>query len=304
MSEPAHIDPQRRKDFVLIFDVVNGNPNGDPDAGNLPRIDPETMHGLVTDVCIKRKVRNYVSMRKGDEPGYGIYVREGVALNTMHKRAYEEEGLKPSGSKEKTEVIDKVRKRMCDTFYDIRMFGAVMTTGVNCGQVRGPVQLTFARSVDPIVPMDIAITRVAITREEDAVTDESSGPGRNNPGKTTEMGRKALIPYGLYVGYGFYSVPFGEQTGVSSGDLELFWEALQRAWDLDRSASRGMMSCRGLYVFTHEHRLGDAPAQDLFELIEIRRRDSNRPAREFSDYEVIVNEECVPQGVELVRLVG
>lgn len=304
MSESAHIDTQRRKDFVLIFDVVNGNPNGDPDAGNLPRIDPETMHGLVTDVCIKRKVRDYVSMSKGDEPGYGIYVREGVALNRKHEQAYKEEGLKSSGSKESLDVINKVRKRMCKTFYDIRMFGAVMTTGVNCGQVRGPVQLTFARSVDPIVPMDIAITRVAVTREEDAVTEGPSQSARRNAGKSTEMGRKALVPYGLYVGYGFYSVPFAEQTGVSSADLELFWEALQRAWDLDRSASRGMMACRGLYVFTHEHRLGDASTQDLFELIEIRRRNPNRPAREFSDYEVIVNEGGVPQGVELVRLVG
>lgn len=301
----AHEDAGRRHDFVLIFDVTDGNPNGDPDAGNLPRVDPETMHGLVTDVCLKRKIRNYVQMLKDGEEGYGIYVNDaGVALNTLHERAYAVEGIKPTGTRQKREDVEAVRKRMCRTYFDVRMFGAVMTTGVNCGQVRGPVQMTFARSVDPIVPMDVSITRIAITRAEDADVVMSDDGSTKSGGKTTEMGRKALVPYGLYVGHGFYSAPFAEKTGVSNDDLVLFWQALRNMWDVDRSSSRGLMACRGLYVFSHSDRLGNAPAQDLFSLVDVQRNGETRSPRSFSDYAVWIDEEALPEGVALTRLVG
>ncbi|GAB4286643.1 MAG: type I-C CRISPR-associated protein Cas7/Csd2 [Coriobacteriia bacterium] len=301
----VHEDARCRHDFVLIFDVTDGNPNGDPDAGNLPRVDPETMHGLVTDVCLKRKVRNYVQVLKDGEEGYGIYVNDaGVALNALHERAYTAEGIKSTGTKQKREDVDAVRKRMCATYFDVRMFGAVMTTGVNCGQVRGPVQMTFSRSIDPIVPMDVSITRVAVTRVEDADVVVSDDGHTKSSGKTTEMGRKALVPYGLYVGYGFYCAPFAEKTGVSSDDLALFWQALRSMWDIDRSSSRGLMACRGLYVFSHADRLGSAPAQDLFNLVDVRRNSEASSPRSFADYAVRVGEEELPNGVTLTRLVG
>lgn len=304
-TQAIHTDPGRRHDFVLLFDVTDGNPNGDPDAGNLPRVDPETMQGLVTDVCLKRKVRNYVSVLKGDAPGFGIYVNDaGVALNRLHKEAYEEEGLKSTGSKQKREDVDKVRARMCSTYFDVRMFGAVMTTGVNCGQVRGPVQMTFARSVDAIVPMDVSITRVAITKEEDAETVVGEDGDAKGGGKTTEMGRKALVPYGLYVGHGFFSAPFAEKTGVSAADLALFWQALGAMWDMDRSSSRGMMACRGLYAFTHADELGNVPAQDLFRLVSVTHSTDAATRRSFSDYAVEVDEDAIPEKVTLTRLVG
>lgn len=301
----VHVDPSRRHDFVLLFDVADGNPNGDPDAGNLPRVDPETMQGLVTDVCLKRKIRNFVSVVNGDEPGFEIYVNDsGVALNTLHEKAYEEEGLKSTGSKQKREDVDAARQRMCATYFDVRTFGAVMTTGVNCGQVRGPVQMTFARSVDPVVPMDVSITRVAITRPEDAGTVATDEGVSSGAGKTTEMGRKAMIPYGLYVGYGFFSAPLADKTGVTSADLELLWKALQGMWEVDRSASRGMMACRGLYVFSHDDRLGRAPAHNLFERISVRRLSQEPVSRKFSDYEVAIDDSGLPEGVTLTRLVG
>jgi CRISPR-associated protein Csd2 len=300
-----YTDPERRHDFVLVFDVVDGNPNGDPDAGNLPRVDPETMHGLVTDVCLKRKVRNYVAVLKEGDEGYGIYVNDsGVALNTLHEQAYEAEGIKSTGSKQKREDVDAVRKHMCDTYFDVRMFGAVMTTGVNCGQVRGPLQMTFSRSVDPVVPMDVSITRVAITKPEDAGVVLGDDGEAKGGGKTTEMGRKALVPYGLYVGHGFFSAPFAEKTGVTANDLALFWQALRGMWDIDRSSSRGMMACRGLYVFSHADRLGSAPAQDLFELMSVSRNGVNEVPRAFSDYDIMIDESAVPDGVSLTRLVG
>lgn len=300
-----HVDPARRHDFVLIFDVVDGNPNGDPDAGNLPRVDPETMNGLVTDVCLKRKVRNYVAVLKGGEKGYGVYVNDaGVALNTLHEQAYAEAGIKSTGSKQKREDVDAVRKHMCDAYFDVRMFGAVMTTGVNCGQVRGPVQMTFARSVDPIVPMDVSITRVAITKAADADVVFGDDGEAKGGGKTTEMGRKALVPYGLYVGHGFFSAPFAEKTGVSSEDLAIFWQALRAMWDLDRSSSRGMMACRGLYVFSHADRLGNAPAQDVFDLLSVTRSGANEVTRAFTDYAIDIREDGLPEGVVLTRLVG
>ena len=274
MSEPIYTDPSRRHDFVLLFDVMDGNPNGDP------RVDPETMQGLVTDVCLKRKVRNWIDAEFGKEKNRKIYVQnKGEALNTLHQRAYDALELESTGSKQKREDVDEARKWMCKNFYDIRMFGAVMTTGVNCGQVQGPVQLTFARSVDPIVPLDLSITRVAITRPEDAeyVAGEEDQPGEG--GKVTEMGRKALVPYGLYRSHGFFTPHFAKQTRVSRDDLELFWQALQWMWDLDRSSSRGLMSVRGLYVFTHDSPLGRAHSHSLFDRVRaarsLRRRGSS-----------------------------
>jgi len=303
-NQAMYTDPERRHDFVLVFDVMDGNPNGDPDAGNLPRVDPETMQGLVTDVCIKRKVRDFVDALKGTDERYKIYVQnKGVALNTLHERAYTAKGLKSTGAKQKREDVEKVRAWMCENFYDIRVFGAVMTTGVNCGQVRGPLQLTFARSVDPVVPLDISITRVAVTRAKDAevVTGEDE---RATGGKVTEMGRKALVPYGVYVCHGFFSPHFAAGTGADSDDLDLFWQALRQMWDMDRSASRGMMACRGLYVFTHESKMGNAPAHELLARVQVKKRDTVESPRSFSDYMVALDETNLPQGVMLTRLVG
>jgi CRISPR-associated protein Csd2 len=300
---PNYNEVNRRHDFVLLFDICDGNPNGDPDAGNLPRVDPETMQGLVTDVAIKRKVRDWVDMARGDEGRFKIYVQGGEALNARHKRAYEALGLKSTGAKQNRDDVDKARTWMCENFYDVRMFGAVMTTGVNAGQVRGPMQLTFARSLDPIVPLDLSITRVAVTKEEDAkvVPVEGDTEGRMR-GKETEMGRKALVPYGVYRAYGFFNPHFAEQTGATQEDLALFWQALQNMWDHDRSASRGMMACRGLYIFTHESSLGNAPAHKLFERIRISRRDGVEAPRSFSDYTVEVDKDNLPQGVTLTEL--
>jgi len=296
-------NPKLRHDFVFLFDVENGNPNGDPDAGNMPRVDPETMHGLVTDVCIKRKIRDYVAMNYGGEPGCGIYIQNsGVALNTINQQAYDELGIKSTGTKQNREDIDKAREYMCKNYYDIRMFGAVMTTGRNCGQVRGPVQLTFAKSIDPITPLDISITRVAITRPEDAevaVADDSSEQGK---GKTTEMGRKQLIPYGLYLGKGFFSPLFAEKTGVAEKDLEIFWEAMQNMLEIDRSASRGLMSMRGIYVFTHDNAAGRAHAHTLFDHVSVSLKPGVEAPRSFADYVVEVCDKNLPEGVTLTKL--
>ncbi len=357
MTEQAtklHCDPKKKHDFLIVFDVTDGNPNGDPDAGNLPRTDPETMEGLVTDVALKRKVRNFVGAVADDEDYEGrrealnIYVEhKGAALNAQHRKAYrakeiptsepgreeiKDEALieyfarvQPEGftlteptdespqyelvysgelSKEdlsgvldgigeenpaaktfaekvskKAKKVDPTRKQvadarewMCGHFFDIRMFGAVMTTTINAGQVRGPLQLTFSRSVDPIIPQDLAITRVAVTREEE----------QNK--KDTEIGRKTLIPYGLYVGRGFFSPHLAAQTGVTAEDLELFWDALVYMWDFDRSASRGLMAPKGIYVFTHENKLGNAPSHKLFELVKVPKADGS--PRSFDDYNV------------------
>lgn len=299
MSQEILNDVNRRHDFVILFDVMDGNPNGDPDAGNLPRVDPETMQGLVTDVCLKRKVRNYVDQNKGGEERNKIYVEHHGILNDQHQRAYTALGLKSKGSKESRDTVEKARRWMCDNFFDIRLFGAVMTTGVNCGQVRGPVQLTFARSVDAVVPLDVSITRVAVTKPEDAVTSEE-GEG----GKQTEMGRKALVPYGLYRGHGFFNPALGKDTGVTGDDLTLFWKALQEMWDIDRSASRGLMALRGLYVFSHESDKGNAPAHKLFDTVSLKRRDGVAAPRAFTDYEVKVDDAGLPAGVTLTRVVG
>ena len=298
-----HLDPDRRHDFVFLFDVTDGNPNGDPDAGNLPRTDPETMQGLVTDVSIKRKVRNFVDAAKGDEGRYKIYVENRGVLNRQHQRAYDALDMTSKGSKETRETIDKARAWMCQNFYDVRTFGAVMTTGVNAGQVRGPVQLTFSRSIDPVVPQDVSITRVAVTKEEDAVTFTESDDGEKASGKETEMGRKALIPYGLYRGHGFVNPMLAADTGFDSDDLALFWHALQQGFELDRSASRGLMSLRGLYVFSHEDRLGNAPAHTLLERVSAERTDDAKPARQFSDYTVTVDDADLPDGIDLTCVV-
>jgi CRISPR-associated protein Csd2 len=302
----TYLDPNRRHDFVLLFDVMDGNPNGDPDAGNLPRVDPETMQGLVSDVCIKRKVRDWVDATRGTESPFKIYVQDkGVALNTLHQRAYDALEIESTGSKQKREDVDKARAYMCQNFYDIRMFGAVMTTGVNCGQVRGPAQITFGRSIDPVVPLNLSITRVAITRPEDTEVVVAEEDGSTSGGKVTEMGRKALIPYGLYRAHGFFNAYLAQQTGVSTEDLGVLWEALEHAWELDRSASRGMMACRGLYVFSHEKALGNAPAHALFERVTVAHQGGDDAVpRHFSDYAVSVDASDLPEGIDFTALVG
>lgn len=369
----SYTDPLRRHDFVLLFDCTDGNPNGDPDAGNAPRTDPETMQGLVTDVALKRKIRNYVVFAAEEEEvaraeELKIFVEHHGVLNNQIRRAYKALGIstgssvtepvkemsirsklqslnlpsgfqystngeseevtatltytgelseaelkealdalddeldtvtrkfltdvaKKSGKPEKTRNnVDRARKWMCQNFYDVRMFGAVMGTGLNAGQVRGPVQITFARSVDPIFPQDLAITRVAVTREEERE-------------KLQTIGRKTLIPYGLYVAHGFFSPHLASQTGVGAADLELFWDALVNMWSLDRSASRGLMAPRGLYIFSHTSKLGNAPAHKLFERIQLRRKGEILSPRKFADYEVSVDDTDMPAEVTLHRLI-
>jgi CRISPR-associated protein Csd2 len=269
----------KRYDFVLAFDVFNGNPNGDPDAGNAPRSDPETSKGLVSDVCLKRKIRNYVTLAKRNpetgapEDGYDIYVKERAILNVQHQRAYDALGLKSENAP--AESVDRTRKWMCQTFFDIRMFGAVMSTGINCGQVRGPVQMTFACSVDTIAQLDQSITRMAVTTQADA--DSQMGGNRT-------MGRKTIVPYGLYVGYGFISPQLATDTGFSEDDLELLWKAMSNMFELDRSAARGLMATRRLLVFEHENALGNAPAHALFKLFTPRKKEEVPVPRSFEDY--------------------
>ncbi|MBE2268351.1 MAG: type I-C CRISPR-associated protein Cas7/Csd2 [Anaerolinea sp.] len=303
MTIPVYHDTARRHDFVLLFDVSDGNPNGDPDAGNLPRIDPETMQGLVTDVAIKRKVRDWVHALKGDEARYKIYVLgDGEALNSKHQRAYTALNMESLGKKQPPGDINRARAWMCENFFDVRTFGAVMTTGVNAGQVRGPVQLTFARSIDQITPLDVSITRVAVTKPEDAeisIADDGTAKG-----KTTEMGRKAIVPYGLYRVSGFFNPHFAKQTGFNNDDLALVWQALMLMWDFDRSAARGLMTCRGLYIFSHTSPLGDAPAHQLLERVNIKRCEGVAVPRTFGDYEVSVNTAGLPATVTIETLLG
>jgi CRISPR-associated protein Csd2 len=282
---------KNRYEFVLLFDVENGNPNGDPDAGNMPRIDAETGLGLVTDVCLKRKVRNYIDIAKNGAEGYDIYVREGAVLNAQHRKAYSDVGIKPEPKKlpKNEEDARKITSFMCRHFYDIRAFGAVMTTEVNCGQVRGPVQINFARSIDPIVQQEVTITRMAVTSEKDAEK------------KDREMGRKHIVPYALYRAEGFISASLAEKSGFSSEDLELLWEALVNMFDHDRSAARGKMATRKLIIFKHETVLGNAPAHKLFELVTVSKKDMTRPARAYSDYEIVVDTAGVPAGVWLIE---
>jgi CRISPR-associated protein Csd2 len=274
---------EKRYDFIYLFDVKDGNPNGDPDAGNLPRVDAETGNGLVTDVCLKRKVRNYIGLVKGDQPPYEIYVKEKAILNNQHERAYKALGIDLSGDEGKRkggDNVEKARQWMCGNFYDIRAFGAVMSTGVNCGQVRGPVQLTFARSVDPVVSTEHSITRMAVTTEKEAV---------NQGGDNRTMGRKFTIPYGLYRAYGFISAPLANQTGFASDDLNLFWEALQNMFEQDHSAARGLMSAKRLIIFEHGSLMGNKPAQELFDRIKVELKDRETPPRDFSAYTVALD---------------
>jgi CRISPR-associated protein Csd2 len=311
-----------RYDFVLLFDVKDGNPNGDPDAGNLPRLDAETGHGLMTDVAVKRKVRNFVALthdqtESAPQPGekrHEIYVREKAILNLQHQRAYsalkldapaEEaspEGSDAEGKKGKKEKrkgsasdVDQARKWMCQNFFDVRTFGAVMSTGINCGQVRGPVQLTFARSIDPIVALEHSITRMAVATEAEA--EKQQGDNRT-------MGRKHTVPYGIYMAHGFVSSFLAKQTGFGEDDLELLWQALENMFEHDRSAARGEMSTRGLYVFKHASELGNAHAHALFDRVSVRRKPDVDVARNFSDYEVSIDETGLPAGITLIRRVG
>ena len=280
---------KNRFDFVFVFDVKDGNPNGDPDAGNLPRVDAETGMGLVTDVCLKRKVRNYVQVSKNCAEGFDIFIKEKAVLNTLIDKAHEDENVKEA--KDKTMAA---RDFMCKKYYDIRTFGAVMSTGKNAGQVRGPIQLTFARSSDPIIASEHSITRMAVATEKEA--EKQSGDNRT-------MGRKATVPYGLYVGYGFVSANLAKQTGFSEEDLELFWEALRNMFDVDRSAARGLMSAQKLIVFKHDSELGNAPANKLFDLVKIEKKDNNDVPRSFFDYNVTIDTENLPQGVTIEELI-
>ncbi len=281
-----------RYEFVLLFDVKDGNPNGDPDAGNLPRIDAETGMGLVTDVCLKRKVRNFVQMTQTDNPTRKIFVREKAILNNMIDESHEQKGVKEKTKGDKTEAA---RKWMCENYYDIRTFGAVMSTGKNAGQVRGPIQMTFSRSIDPIVASEHSITRMAVTTTQEAEKQD---------GENRTMGRKFTVPYGLYRCHGFISAHLAKQTGFDEGDLELFWQSLLQMFDHDRSASRGEMSTRGLYLFKHSTELGNAPATILLDRVNVTRNDEDVVARKFTDYKVDINESDWPEGVEIIRMLG
>jgi len=292
-----------RYDFVFLFDVTNGNPNGDPDAGNLPRMDPETNQGLVSDVCLKRKIRNFIAAAKEAEPGYEIYMAERGVLNRQHARAYDAEDLKPV-SKKLPKVEEEARRLtdwMCQNFFDIRTFGAVMTTEVNAGQVRGPVQFTFARSEEPIMPLEISIIRSSVTNEKDVEKERT-------------MGRKQIVPYGLYRAHGFINAKLAQKTGFSEADLELFWQALRDMFELDRSAARGEMAARRLIAFRHKCALGNAPAHTLFERVTIDRCHDSEclpvgdkrthywpPSRAYCDYAVHVDDSDLPAGVSLVE---
>jgi CRISPR-associated protein Csd2 len=298
IATAAHLDPARKHDFVFIYDVRDGNPNGDPDAGGMPRVDPETMQGLVTDVAIKRKIRNTVALIGEGQPGYDIYVEAGISLNAQHERAYAARGLTPG----KPGATAEAQKWMCETFYDVRMFGAVMTTGrdqggekgkkFSCGRVQGPVQLTFSRTVDPIFAQEHGITRVTQTRQEDI-----------DKGESTEMGSKHAVPYGLYVGYGHYSAPLARRTGVTFDDLAMFWRAITLMFEHDRASSRGEMTLRGLYVFTHADAYGSAPTHQLFDRI-YPHRTTEGPARIFNkDYTIDINEDKFPDGITFTKII-
>lgn len=310
----------RRHDFVLIFDVTNGNPNGDPDAGNLPRLDPETNHGLVTDVSLKRKIRNYVELAREGAEGHHIYVQEGAILNEKHRQAYvalrgdekskKDAKLNPRDDAEATALRDF----MCRNFFDVRTFGAVMSTGINCGQVKGPVQMTFANSIEPVLPVEISITRMAATNEAEQ-KKRAEGDDSDQRTDNRTMGRKHIVPYGLYVAHGFVSAKFAERTGFSEADLDLLFEALANMFEHDRAAARGEMTTRKLIIFRHANALGNAPAHRLFDLVQIGRNVDGEfralddrglsnlpPARKFTDYSVNIDREGLPEGVEILEL--
>lgn len=298
---------KNRYEFIILFDVENGNPNGDPDAGNMPRIDPESGLGLVTDVCLKRKIRNYVETVKEDENGFQIYIKENVPLNRSDRSACESVGVEETDDKKVSDALKKLKKNdpdvdvkirdyMCDHFYDIRTFGAVMTTFVkaalNCGQVRGPVQIGFARSIDPIISQEVTITRVAITTEKDAEN------------KSTEMGRKSIVPYGLYRAEGYVSANLARKvTGFSEEDLELLWEAIINMFENDHSAARGKMAVRELIIFKHSKELGDCPAYKLFDAVEVHKKEGIVYPRKYEDYTVMIKEDNIPDSVEMKRMI-
>jgi CRISPR-associated protein Csd2 len=289
MSNPI----SNRYEFVLLYDVENGNPNGDPDAGNMPRIDPETGYGIVTDVCLKRKIRNYIELIKEDTPGYRIYIKEGIPLNQNHEEAYLAVDLE-TGKKAPVNKVNEARIWMCKNFYDVRTFGAVMTTGDNCGQVRGPVQINFSRSIDPIVQQEVTITRQTVTKIEDSEKERT-------------MGRKHIVPYALYKAEGYISAKLANDTtkgtGFSEDDLDIFWEAVIHMFEHDHSAARGKMAVRKLVVFKHDSELGNAPSHKLFELIKVERMDPLAPPRSYSDYEVAIDKINVPAGVTVSEMV-
>lgn len=315
----------RRHDFVLYFDVKNGNPNGDPDAGNMPRMDPETGHGLVSDVCLKRKIRNYVELQKADAAGYRIYVTEGAILNEKHREAYLK--VRPDDAEAKSakkltpksdDEANKVRQFMCDNFFDIRTFGGVLSTGINAGQVRGPVQLVFGRSVEPILPLEISITRMAATNEKEKKERQEGEDDNEKRGDRRTMGRKHVVPYGLYRAHGFVSAPLASHpikgTGFSDADLELLFDALADMFEHDRSAARGEMATRRLVVFRHDSALGNSHAHELFDRVKTWRvfkgdrrpvgdesTDNWPPARSFSDYDITIDREGLPGGVEIIE---
>lgn len=282
---------QNRYEFVYLFDVANGNPNGDPDAGNLPRLDPETNRGLVTDVALKRKIRNYVALEKEGAPGFAIYMQERSILNNQHKQAYAALGIEHEAKKlPKDEAkARELTAWMCANFFDVRTFGAVMTTEVNAGQVRGPVQLAFATSIEPVVPLEVSITRMAVTNEKDLEKERT-------------MGRKHILPYGLYRAHGFISAKLAERTGFSEDDLSLLWRSLTNLFEHDRSAARGEMAARRLIAFKHAHPMGNAPAHSLFDRVVVTRNgDGDSPARSFADYSVRIDRDGLPDGIEIVE---
>jgi CRISPR-associated protein Csd2 len=292
---------RHRYEFVYLFDIKNGNPNGDPDAGNLPRLDPETNQGLVTDVALKRKIRNFVALEKENAPGYAIYMQEKAILNNQHQKAWEALGI-PADAKEAFKKLpkDEAKAReitawMCSNFFDVRTFGAVMTTGVNAGQVRGPVQLAFASSIEPVVPVEISITRMAVTTEKEA--EAQSGDNRT-------MGRKHIVPYGLYRMHGFVSAKLAERTGFSEDDLALLWRALTNLFEHDRSAARGEMAARKLIVFEHEHPMGNAPAHVLFDKVKVEPADGRTDvsARSYTDYAVSLERDTLPAGIRVTEV--
>lgn len=283
-----------RYDFIYIFDVQDGNPNGDPDAGNLPRMDAETGEGLVSDVCLKRKIRNYVQVVKGCAEGYDIFIKEKAVLNKAIEGAYEDERVKNAKEADKT---DAARDVMCRRYFDVRTFGAVMSTGEktkNAGQVRGPIQLTFGRSVSPIISQEHSITRMAVASDKES--DKQAGGNRT-------IGRKSTVPYGLYVARGFVSANLAQQTGFSEEDLELVWEALSNMFDCDRSAARGLMSARRLIVFKHNSVLGNAPANKLFDLVSIEQIDKEKTSRSFADYRIVIDRDNCPANVEIIEVI-
>ncbi len=300
---------QNRYEFVYLFDVVNGNPNGDPDAGNMPRLDPETNRGLVTDVCLKRKVRNYVEMKEAGKSRFGIYVQESSILNEKHREAYKEvrpgDGEVAKAKKLSPKSDDEakaVQKFMCSNFFDVRTFGAVMSTGINCGQVRGPIQMTFAQSIDSVLPLEISITRMAATNEQEK-KQRSDGSDERQENRT--MGRKHIIPYGLYRAHGFISANLAARTGFSEADLTLFWDALKNMFDHDRSAARGEMNARKLIVFKHDSPIGNAPAHKLFDAVTVQPLDGAKHVRSFADYKdrINIDRAAIPHGVEVIEAI-